>query len=108
MTNPKDAEAQTKGKTRLDLLEPVANKDTADAMAFGADKYGIRNYTVVPIRLRVYLAAIQRHLDAIKDGEDFDEDSGVSHWGHIGANVHVFLGAAAAGQVIDDRGSDFQ
>lgn len=101
--NPKDAEAQTKGKVRLDLLEPAANESTANALAFGADKYGVRNYATIPIELRVYLAAIQRHLDALKRGEDFAEDSGVSHWGHIGANVHVVEAALEAGTAVDDR-----
>lgn len=101
--NPKDREALSKGKTRLDLLEPSANESIAKALAFGADKYGIRNYVTIPIELRVYLAAIQRHLDALKRGEDFAEDSGVSHWGHIGANVHVVEAALEAGIAVDDR-----
>lgn len=103
-SNPKDAEAQTKGKVRLDLLEPEGNRVTAEALAFGADKYGVENYVTVPIRFRVYLAAIERHIDALKRGEDVAEDSGIHHMGHIGANVHVFMAAMAAGQLVDDRG----
>jgi hypothetical protein len=102
--NPKDLEAQTKGKVRLDLLEPEGNRVTAEALAFGADKYGVQNYVKVPIQYRVYLAAIQRHLDALKTGEDVAADSGVHHMGHIAANVHVFMASLAAGVVVDDRG----
>jgi hypothetical protein len=102
--NPKDAEAVRSGKARLDLLEPAANTETAHALAFGADKYGVQNYITIPIHARVYLAAIQRHLDAWKAGEDTADDSGVHHLGHIAANVHVALAAMAAGTFVDDRG----
>jgi hypothetical protein len=103
-TNPKDAEARRSSKARLDLLEPAANTETAHALAFGADKYGVQNYLQIPIHARVYLAAIQRHLDAWKAGEDTADDSGVHHLGHIAANVHVALAAMAAGTFVDDRG----
>ena len=101
--NPKDIEARTKGKTRLDLLEPVAERAIADALAFGADKYGVRNYVKAPIEARVYVAAMKRHIDAWLEGEDVAADSGVHHLGHIGANVHVALAAIAAGSFVDDR-----
>lgn len=102
--NPKDAEARRSGKARLDLLEPAANTETAHALAFGAAKYGVQNYITIPIHARVYLAAIQRHLDAWKNGEDVAEDSGVHHLGHIAANVHIALAAMDAGSFVDDRG----
>jgi hypothetical protein len=101
--NPKDVEAQTKGKTRLDLLEPVAERAIADALAFGANKYGVRNYVTAKIAARVYVAAMKRHIDAWLEGEDTAEDSGVHHLGHIGANIHVVLAAIEAGAFVDDR-----
>jgi hypothetical protein len=104
--NPKDAEAARVDKRPLDLLEPVADSSIAAALAYGANKYGRQNYVQVPIRLRAYIAAIKRHCDDILDGEDIASDSGLSHWAHIGANVHVVLGALQAGTLIDDRGPE--
>lgn len=102
--NPKDKAAAAEGKPRLDLLEPVAERDIAKALAFGADKYGVRNFVTASINARVYVAAMKRHIDAWLDGEDYAEDSGVHHLGHVGANVHVALAAIAAGTFVDDRG----
>jgi hypothetical protein len=101
--NPKDVEARRLGKVPLDLLEPVADEQIALALADGASKYGVRNYTESPIEARVYIAAIKRHLDAWLEGEDLAKDSLVHHLGHIGANVHVALAAIEAGTFIDNR-----
>jgi hypothetical protein len=101
--NPKEAEARALGKTRLDLLEPVAEKQIAEALSNGADRHGLRNFTQSPIAARVYIAAIRRHVDAWLAGEDNAEDSGLHHLAHVGANVHVVLAAIEAGTFIDDR-----
>ena len=103
LVNPKDVEAQKTNKAPLDLLEPVANEEISRALAFGAEKYGTRNYIHSPIAARVYVAAIMRHAAAWLRGEDVADDSGVHHLGHIGANVHVALAAIEAGTFIDDR-----
>lgn len=102
--NPKDAAQLRDKKPPLDLLEREANEATAWAMAHGAAKYGRQNYLTIPIHARIYAAAVMRHAQQFLDGEDQDADSGLSHWAHIGANVHVFLAALAAGKVVDDRG----
>lgn len=103
--NPKDTAAKADRRTRLDLLEPAAKKSIADALAFGAiDKgYGVRNYVLSPIEARVYVAAMQRHLDAWLGGEDNAPDSCISHLGHVGANIHILLAAIKEGTFIDDR-----
>src|SRR5690242_14166138 len=103
LVNPKDVAAQADGKAPLDLLEPVANEEISRALAFGASKYGTRNYVESPIAARVYIAAIMRHCAAWLRGEDCAQDSGVHHLGHVGANVHVALAAIEAGTFIDDR-----
>jgi len=102
--NPKDAAQLRDKKPPLDLLERAANEATAWAMGHGAEKYGRQNYLTIPIHARIYAAAVMRHAQQFLDGEDTDADSGLSHWAHIGANVHVFLAALAAGKVVDDRG----
>lgn len=102
--NPKDAAQLRDRKPPLDLLERSANEAVSWVMKHGADKYGRQNYLTIDIRARIYAAAVIRHAQQFLDGEDTDADSGLSHWAHIGANVHVFLAAEAAGKVIDDRG----
>jgi len=101
--NPKDVDAQKNGKAPLDMLEPVADDAISRALAFGAGKYGVRNYTDTPINARVYVAAIRRHMAAWILGEDVAEDSGLHHLAHVGANVHVALAAMDAGTFVDDR-----
>lgn len=102
--NPKDAAQLRDKKPQLDLLEPEANRQIAGVMLHGADKYGRQNYLTIDIRARIYAAAVMRHAQQFLEGEDQDADSGLSHWAHIGANVHIFLAALAADRVIDDRG----
>lgn len=101
-TNPKAVAATT--KRRLDLLEPEGNRVTAEALADGADKYGMQNYLTIPIHLRTYIAAMERHLDDLKSGEDFAPDSGVHHIGHVLAGGHIIMAALKNGNLIDDRG----
>lgn len=102
--NPKEVEALALGKQQLDLLEPAANDMTAAALANGKVRHGQRNYVLSPIKYRLYLAAMERHIDAIKRGEDTAPDSGVHHLGHIAACVHVLAAAMEAGTFVDDRG----
>lgn len=102
-TNPKELRAEADGKPPLDYLEAAGDAETAYVMKHGADKYGYRNYTVSPCKVRTYTGAVGRHLDAIKLGEDIDPDSGRSHWAHIRACCDVVMGADSAGMLVDDR-----
>lgn len=92
-TNPKAARAIADGKAPLRFLQPAANAPTSRVLRHGAEKYGYRNWRIDRIHLPTYLEAVQRHLDAMKEGEWLDPDSGEPHWAHIGANVHVVLDA---------------
>lgn len=105
-TNPKDAAATAAHRDRLDLLEPAAESMIAAALENGAitKEYGIRNYITVPISYRVYIAAMERHIAALKRGEDLAQDSLIHHLGHLGANIHILAAAAEAGSLVDDRG----
>jgi hypothetical protein len=102
-TNPKDDAAAAEERAPLDYLEPAADAEIARALKSGAAKYGYRNFTIAPIKLRTYVAAIRRHTADLLSGEDFDKDSGLHHAAHIGANVHCILAALNAGVLIDDR-----
>jgi hypothetical protein len=52
----------------------------------------------------VYIAAIQRHLDAYSCGEEVDPIDGTHHLGNIMAGAAILLDAKAAGKLTDDRG----
>ena len=44
-----------------------------------------------------------RHLNAWRDGEDLDPESGLSHIAHIATSCNILLDAAACGTLQDDR-----
>lgn len=102
--NPKELAQTRDKKPPLDLLEYEPNVAISWAMKNGADKYGRANYRTIPISMRTYIAAIERHAGLLLSGEDYAEDSGIHHLAHIGANVHVLLKAIYDGNAVDDRG----
>ncbi len=103
MMNPKAARAVADGKDPLDYLEPLVNAQVSRAMKHGADKYGYRNYTVTPCKVRTYIGAARRHLDALARGEDIDPDSGLSHWAHVIAGSACYFACELTGIAVDDR-----
>lgn len=100
-TNPKDLVGQT--KVPLGLFPGVAKIEGALALENGAKKYKAYNWRTTKVRISIYLDAIERHLLALRDGEDVADDSGVSHLGHIIAGAAIVLDAKACGTLIDDR-----
>lgn len=103
LTNPKELQAAAEGKAPLDYLEPALDVEKAYVMKGGAEKYGYRNYTISPIKVRTYIGAIERHMREIRLGNDIDAESGRSHWAHISACCDVIAGAELAGTLVDDR-----
>ncbi|WP_024350998.1 dATP/dGTP diphosphohydrolase domain-containing protein [Aurantimonas coralicida] len=75
----------------------------AEAHLDGAEKYGRLNWREKKIALTDYIDAIQRHIDAIKEGEDHAGDSGLLHLAHIMAGASIVIDARACGCLIDDR-----
>jgi dATP/dGTP diphosphohydrolase len=102
--NPKAVAATRDGKPPLDLLEREANENISRALHAGAIKYGKKNYHTIDIYLSTYVAALLRHAQALSDGEDIDEETGLNHLDLAGANLHVIYGARKHGNLIDDRG----
>lgn len=106
--NPKDAIANK--KVPLGLLPAVGIIHGAAAMEFGAFRagkdgkgYGPYNWRTTNVRLTVYLDALERHILALRDGEDVAGDSGVHHLGHIIAGASIALDALELGRLVDDR-----
>lgn len=99
--NPKDRAAQA--KLALGLLPAAGKIEGARACANGAAKYGAYNWREEAISYSAYLDAIERHLQALRDGEDLASDSKVHHLGHIIAGASIALDALYIGKLIDDR-----
>lgn len=89
ITSLTGAQRANLGKTRYDLLPPVALRDTADIFTFGAEKYSAHNWTKGFDWSGPY-QSMQRHLQAWWAGEDFDKESGASHLAHASCNL-MFL-----------------
>jgi hypothetical protein len=99
--NPKDLIGVTKCPLRF--VPPALSIFVAPAMADGARKYTWFNWRAKKVRYSIYIEAIERHLLALKDGEDLAADSQVHHAAHIGACVAILADAMAHGSLIDDR-----
>lgn len=99
--NPKTAIGVT--KVPLHLVPPSAKHYLAQALADGAKKYGPYNWRDAAISISVYKSALERHMDAFWDGEDFAQDSGVHHVAHAMACCALILDAMSIGKLVDDR-----
>lgn len=100
-TNPKELIGAS--KVPLGLLPSAAKIYGALAMRDGAVKYGPFNWRDTKVQMMTYLDAIERHLLAVRDGEDTASDSGIDHLGHIIAGCAIILDARECGQLIDNR-----
>lgn len=75
------------GKVRWDLVfwEPIV--EYAKVLTFGAKKYAANSWQDVDNGEERYFAALIRHLVAWREGERYDEDSGLHHLGHALCNL---------------------
>lgn len=69
----------------------------------GANKYGAYNWRDKPVPMMTYIAAAQRHLMQLLDGENYDPVSKVHHAGHAAACMMIILDSMECGALIDDR-----
>ena len=53
---------------------------------YGAKKYAPFNWAK-GMQWSIPLSCISRHVQAIAQGEDSDEESGCTHWGHVVCNL---------------------
>lgn len=100
-TNPKDAVGRR--KVPLGLLPAAGKIHGALAAADGARKYGPYNWREHEVLLTIYLDAIERHVEALRDGQNLAPDSHVHHLGHVIACASIVLDALELGKLIDDR-----
>lgn len=77
-------------KLRYDLIPPSATKALAEVLTFGARKYKPNNWKNCQDPER-YLAALIRHIEAYRSGEELDADSGLPHLAHAMTNLAFLL-----------------
>lgn len=90
-------------KVDLSIIPPVALVHMALALQDGARKYGGWNWRGANVSNMTYMSAIGRHEKNYIDGEDFAEDSGCHHLGHIMASCAITLDAGYSGTLVDNR-----
>jgi len=74
------------GKPRYDLIPTFAQEQYARVLTMGAEKYGDDNWRK-GMDWKKVIASLERHVYAIKRGEDFDVESGLLHAAHVMCNA---------------------
>lgn len=90
-------------KPRISLIPTDALNEMAMAFNFGANKYGDHNYRK-GIKISRLLDAAYRHINAFKEGEDFDnENINTTHLGHAMASLAMATFMYFNKPELDDR-----
>ena len=90
-------------KTPLGFIPPYAMDQTAWAHKLGAEKYGPFNWRDTKVCASTYINAMMRHLNAWRDGENLDPESGISHLAHIACSCNILMDADYCDTLQDDR-----
>ena len=90
------------GKVRWELLPGDALAEVAKVMAFGATKYGERNWEQ-GMRWSRLFGALMRHSWSWMKGEELDEETGLSHLAHAACCALFLLTYALRNCGADDR-----
>jgi hypothetical protein len=90
------------GKPRHDLIPPELPNAVALVLAFGADKYGERNWERGMKWGRPF-AAMMRHMWAWWSGEKADPETGMPHLWHAACCIAFLIAYENRNIGIDDR-----
>lgn len=89
-------------QARFDLIPPDALAMLARVYGMGAAKYAANNYLKgYPWHLSI--AALERHVQKFKAGEDYDEESGLPHLSHAAWQAFTLVVFMLRGLGTDDR-----
>ena len=83
------AKRYNEGKPRWSLVDFRSLEPMVRVLEFGADKYGDYNWQK-GLPFREACESMMRHIIAYMGGETTDQESGISHLGHIMSNA-MFL-----------------
>lgn len=95
------------GKDPWHLMPWDAARGIAKVLAFGAGKYGERNWEKGMAWSRCF-AALQRHLTAWWEGRPSDPETGYSHLWHAGCCILFLIAYELRGIGEDDRPGEAQ
>lgn len=90
------------GKPKWSLVPQSALIPMVQVLEFGANKYAPLNWQK-GLSIREICESLKRHLDKFMEGEDFDEDSKLSHIGHIQCNALFLSWMIQHRPELDDR-----
>lgn len=102
-----EATKHDRGKPRLSLIPPLAEMEFARVLTFGASKYGDNNWRL-GIPWSRFLDAMMRHINAIRNGEDYDAESGLLHSAHIMCSAAFLTEYYTIHTEGDDRPADIK
>lgn len=90
------------GKAPMNLLDRYALEQLASVLAHGAVKYAPENWRGGIAYSRL-IAASLRHLMAVSDGEDYDQESQLPHAAHAMCSLMFLLWMMRNRPDLDDR-----
>ena len=90
------------GKAPMNLLDGHALEQVANVLAHGAVKYAPENWRG-GIHYSRLIAASLRHLMAVSDGEDYDQESQLPHAAHAMCSLMFLLWMMRNRPDLDDR-----
>lgn len=90
------------GKHRLTLIPASLNRYTGAVLEYGAIKYDANNWRKGGSWTSA-IDSLQRHIDAFREGEDFDAESALPHLAHMAFNVMILIEFFDKGFGTDDR-----
>ena len=102
VVNPKEL-AGAKKPASWSVMPRWVMLQVGRVMSVGAAKYGAFNYRDSSISASIYQDAMERHLQLWFDGEDMDDETGVSHLASVIASCALLMDAQATGKLNDDR-----
>lgn len=77
------------GKPRWSLVDHQSLESLVRVLEFGEEKYGRWNWKKGLDKTEI-LESLYRHLIALMDGQDLDEETGLHHIGHIMSNAMFY------------------
>ena len=90
------------GKPAIQWIPYEALSVIAQAFEYGMGKYGTLNYQG-GMKWSKMIGSILRHTYKFMGGEDNDEESGLSHLSHLGADVCMLIYFTVHHKELDDR-----
>lgn len=107
-TTETGAQRQSIGtKIDTDLVPFELIVAAAVGLGLGEHKYAARNFEK-GLSYRSLINSLERHCKALKDGEEFDADTGIPHYMLIASSTAMLVHNIMQGVIIDDRATPKQ